>query len=139
MTYATIEQVAARLGRPITDPLEIDQVNAWLSDIEAAIRAGFRRAGFDLAAQVSAGEPIGDEVASVEASAAVRRIQNPTPGRTSRTESIDDGSVTDRWESSSDPWAITDTEWELLLPSAAPGAFSVRPSFQPDRGCHDYW
>lgn len=139
MTYANISDVEARLGRPITDPLEVAQVNAWLSDIETAIRVGFRRAGFDLTAQVALGEPTADEVASVEASAAVRRVQNPTPGRTSRTESIDDGSVTDRWESSTDPWALTDSEWELLLPAADPGAFSIRPAFEPDRGCHGHW
>lgn len=138
-TYASVDDVAIRLGRPISDTAEIAQVEAWLVDIEAMIRTRFRRASFDLSAQIAAGEPTLAEVVSVEANMATRRVQNPTPGRTSRTESIDDGSVTDRWESQYDPWAITDSEWEILLPSAMPGAFSVRPGFVPDRGCHGHW
>lgn len=139
MAYANVSDVATRLGRPISDAAEVAQVNAWLADVEAQIVARFRRVGLVLADQIAAGDPPLAVVVAIEASAVVRRVQNPTPGRTSRTESIDDGSVTDRWESSSDPWAITDSEWEMLLPTGQSGAFSVRPGFQPDRGCHGHW
>jgi len=129
MTYATVDDVATRLGRPISQEAEISQVSAWLEDVETVILARVP----DLHERVDSGAIPITAVVSVEAGAVVRRVQNPTPGRTSRTESIDDGSVTDRWESSTDPWAITDGEWTLLLPRQTRGAFTIRPRYSGAR------
>lgn len=139
MTYANISDVAARLGRPITDPLEVDQVNAWLADIESQIAARFRRAGLDLTEQVAANNPDSTTLVRIESSAAVRRVQNPEPGRTSTTRSVDDASITERWESSANPWDISESEWADLLPSLAGGAFSTRPGFEPGRTIPSEW
>lgn len=133
LTYATVQDVAARIGRPIVAEAEIAQVTAWLEDVETEIAARFRRAGLDLASQVATGDPDVAMIVRVEASAVARRVQNPQPGRTSTTRSIDDGSTTDRWESGIDPWAITDAEWDLLLSAGAPQAFSTRLRYTPDR------
>ena len=60
MAYATITDVSTRLGRPTSDTLEIAQVTAWISDVEAAIAARFLRAGLVLADRVTAGAPSTD-------------------------------------------------------------------------------
>lgn len=131
VTYASVQDVADRLGRPITSKVETAQVNAWLADVEAEIEARFAREGLNLADQMASGMPSLATIVRVESTAVVRRIQQPAPGRTSSTRSIDDGSVTDRWESGADPWAITDGEWDLLLPRVLPDAFSTPMRYTP--------
>lgn len=138
MTYATPEMVATELGRPadsITD-VERTQWQQWLDDVELEIATAFRRRGLTLMGSVAAGDPQADAVARVERSAVVRKVNNPT-GESSRTStvSVDDGSVsnTRRYETTtvgSDPLALTDAEWALLLPDRRRRAhvFSVMPS-----------
>lgn len=132
MTYATVNDVATRLGRPISDPEEIAQVTAWLEDVESIIEARFTRAGLVLATQIALGAPTLAAVVRVECDAAIRRIYQPLPGRTSTTRSVDDASVTDRWEGQGTYDWLTDGEWSDLLPSVTAGAFSTRPGFEPD-------
>jgi hypothetical protein len=133
MTYAIVSDVSTRLGRPISDTAEVAQVNAWLADVEAQIAARFIRAGLVLATQVTADDPSLATVVRIEADAVIRRIYQPLPGRTSQTRSVDDASITDRWDrpSTVDGW-LTAADWSDLLPSVTSGAFSVRPGFDPD-------
>lgn len=135
MTYATLTDVSTRLGRPITLAAEIAQVEAWLGDVEAQIIARFTRAGLVLSAQIALDDPSLETIVRVEAEAVIRRIYQPLPGRTSQTVAVDDGSVTDRWESGRsapvDGW-LTASEWSDLLPSATTSAFSTRPGFESD-------
>ena len=138
MTYATPEDVAAELGRSADSitATERAQWQRWLDRIERAIEARFRRAGLDLATQVSAGDPTAEDVADVEVAAVVRKIESPKMAAgSSRTVSIDDGSITDRNDlrGDYDPLALTDADWALLLPGNLGGAFSTRPGFQADR------
>lgn len=139
MAYANISDVEARLGRPISAATEIAQVNAWLSDVESQISARFRRFGLVLSEQIAAGNPDLATVVRVEASVVVRRVQNPEPGRTSTTRSVDDASVTDRWETGGSPWDLTESDWFDLLPASSSGAFSTRPGFEPGRTCPQEW
>lgn len=132
MSYAVVSDVAVRLGRPITDPLEVGQVNAWIGDVEAEISAGFARSGLNLGTQVSLGDPSLATVVRIESDVVIRRIYRPQPGRTSTSRTVDDGTVTDRWEASSYDDGLTAAEWELLLPTVSTGAFSTRPGFEPD-------
>ncbi len=134
MTYATVQDVSDRLGRPISDPAEVTQVTAWLADVESIIEERFARAGLVLSAQIALDNPSLATVVRVESEAVIRRIYQPLPGRTSTTRSVDDASVTDRWEGSGTYDWLTDGEWSDLLPSATAGAFSTRPGFEPDRG-----
>lgn len=132
MTYATVQDVSDRLGRPISDPAEVTQVTAWLADVESVIEERFARAGLILSAQITVDSPSLATVVRVESEAVIRRIFQPSPGRTSTTRSVDDASVTDRWEGSGASDWITDGEWFDLLPSVTAGAFSTRPGFVPD-------
>lgn len=132
MTYATVSDVATRLGRPISDATEVAQVEAWLADVESIIEARFVRAGLTLAGQIALDDPSLAAVVRVESDAVIRRIYQPLPGRTSTTRSVDDASVTDRWEGSGTYDWLTPGEWSDLLPSVTGGAFSTRPGFEPD-------
>lgn len=132
MTYATVDDVSKRLGRPISDLAEIDQVTAWLEDVESIIVERFARAGLVLSEQIALNNPSLAAVVRVESDAVIRRIYQPLPGRTSTTRSVDDASVTDRWEGSGTYDWLTDGEWSDLLPSVTAGAFSTRPGFVPD-------
>lgn len=133
MTYASVQDVSARLGRPIAEQVEVLQVATWLGDVEAAIAARFTRAGLVLADAVTAGAPSAATVVRVEAEAVIRRMANPLVGRKSTTLSVDDATVTDRWDTSesSSRW-LTDADWADLLPVASGGAFSTRPTFLAD-------
>lgn len=127
MTYASVDDVATRLGRPITEPVEVAQVTAWLGDVEAIIRARIP----DLDAQVAAGTPTEDTVVMVEANSVVRMVRNPE-GKTQ--ERIDDYS----WGLPANPNAgtlyLTDVEWGLLDPTGSDGAWTIRPYARTGNG-----
>lgn len=120
MTYASVQDVADRLGRPITEPAEVTQVTAWLGDVEVIIRDRIP----DLDDLVAAGNPTQDTVVMVEANAVVRMVRNPE-GKTQ--ERIDDYS----WGLPANPYAgslyLTEVEWGLLEPGASDGAWTIRP------------
>ena len=123
--FATVQDVELRLGRPVTNS---DQVQAWLDDVEVMIRARVP----DLAQLVASGQVDADALRMVESNAVIRRLLNPE-GIASQTVRVDDGSVTKtRAGSSADGLlALTDGEWDLILPVAASGAASVRYSYEP--------
>ena len=129
MAYVNATDVADRLGRPISDPLEVKQVNAWIADVEATIVARVP----DLADRIADGTVLLDTVVRNVANAVIRKIHNPD-GLTSTTVSVDDGSVTKRRDGyhGGDPLALTDLEWAQLLPAAAAVGWSTRPAFEPD-------
>lgn len=137
MTYGTPEQVAVSLGRPADSitATELAQWQMWLDQVEAAITRRFVRLGLELAVQVAAGTPTGAAVALVEVAAVVRKVHNPD-GLTSTTVSIDDGSITKRRDGyrGGDPLLLTAEEWDSLLPTPDPAAWSTRPGFVPDTG-----
>lgn len=138
MTYATPGNVATSLrGTSSVSDTEFMQWQAWLDKVERSITRAFRRAGLDLDAQVALGEPTDEDVVDVEVAAVVRKVQNPTWGQTSQTQSrtIDDAmaSITTRAENSTgDPLELLSSELAALLPTGGPGAFSIRPSHEPD-------
>lgn len=73
MAYSNISEVAVRLGRPITDPNEIQQVNAWISDVEAIIRSRI----VDLSERIAQGTLLVEDVKRVVCNAVIRKIKNP--------------------------------------------------------------
>jgi hypothetical protein len=133
MTYATAADVAVEIGRPAASADETAQWTAWLARVERAITRRFARAGLVLADQVTAGNPTADDVKDAEVAAVVRKITNPL-GLTSVTRTLDDGTVTTRRDGAEDVdgLALTEAEWEALLPSTNAAAFSTRPGFDPD-------
>lgn len=143
MTYGTVQQVATELGRPFSSvsQTETDQWQQWLESVERSIEARFMRAGLDLSTQVTANNPPADLVADVEVAVVARKVRNPA-GTTSKTVSVDDGSVTDRYHGGDTGGALllTDSEWGKLLPLISSGAWSTRPGFEPDHGGRwDVW
>lgn len=123
MAYANLSNVSTRLGRAISDPDEVKQVNAWLGDANRAI---LRRIP-NLDARVDAEEINADDVSQVEAQAVIRKIKNPD-GHT--YESVDDS----RWGLAEghalDEITILDSEWAMLMPGAAgtpSAAFTISP------------
>lgn len=142
MSYADPSDVAVELGRPVSSitPEESAQWQHWLDRVERSIERGFRRAGLVLETQIALGDPTEEDVIDVEVAAVVRKVDMPKAGRTSTTRSVDDATVTDRWEGEFYGLELTDDEWSTLLPEGdviTTDAFSTRPSFQPDRSCVD--
>ena len=133
MSYAIPADVETELGRPASSTAEADQWQAWLDRVERAIVRRFTRAGLVLADQVTANDPMQQDVIDVEVAAVIRKISNPL-GLTSVTRTLDDGSITTRRDGvdESDGLTISAAEWEDLLPNSDSGAFSVRPGFTPD-------
>lgn len=127
MTYATVADVAAELGRPVpTDDPTIAQWERWLTRVENQVLARIP----DLHARVLAGSPTAELVADVEATAVARKALNPE-GLRSTTRSIDDASVTKTIDQtrSTGELELTDDEWDMLLPRPVRGAFTIRPEW----------
>nr|DAJ99490.1 MAG TPA: hypothetical protein [Caudoviricetes sp.] len=136
---ASVQDVATQLGRPIDDPLEINQVTAWIEMAELAIRQ--RYSNLD---QLIADKRISQNAVNmVEASAVARHSLNPE-GYTSKSERIDDYQRTYGMTNSAVGITFTDTEWALLTPSdsGAEGAFTITPMGRrpyESRYSHDRW
>jgi hypothetical protein len=126
MAYATVEDVADDLGRPLADGAETTQVQRWIDRVEARIKQ--RITDFDeRAANESA---FVDLVAGVEVDVVVRRINNPTA---KKSERLDDYSYSlQDAAAKADLWP-TDEEWAELLPSARPRVRSTRLVVYGDR------
>jgi len=120
MSYATITDVSTRLGRPISDSLEVAQVTAWIGDIEALILARIPT----LAGLITAGSLATETVTMVEANAVIRKIRNPD-GK--QNEKIDDYSYGLNANAARGELFLSDDEWDLLTPNASSGAFTVTP------------
>lgn len=124
MAYTTPTDVATDLGRPLTDS-EQTQVSAWINRVEARILQripDLPSRALDLGYLARLKGVVVDVV--------VRKVRNPEG---LRSERIDDYYY-DRGAQSAD-LSLTDVEWGELLPEAASGAFSTRPSYVPDRAC----
>lgn len=122
---ASVQDVATQLGREITDPVEAQQVTAWLELAEMIIRQRYP----DLDRLIADGRLSQTVVNLVEASAVARYARNPD-GYTSKSERIDDYQTTYGMTNSSVGLYLTDGEWALLTPSdsGAEGAFTITPS-----------
>lgn len=118
MTYATVADVAVRLGRPIVDTAEVAQTEAYLGDVEQMIVARIP----DLDEQVTNGTLPGAVVVTVESNAVVRKLRNPD-GKVQ--ERIDDYSYGFAKEAARSDLFITDEEWAMLTPGSSDGAWTI--------------
>lgn len=126
MAVATYQDVATVLGRLIDTETEQAQVDWWLDGIELFIR---KRLG-DLADLDDAA------VRYVEAEAVAEKVRRNGTSESSITVSVDDGSVTRRFDNPVSAEDITDEWWNLLDPSSDAASASIRPGFEPD---HARW
>lgn len=123
MAVAEASDVEQPLGRPLASDAETAQVNWWLDGMELLI--------------VNKLGPVAnlDQVAVryVEAEAVAEKVRRHGRTETSITATVDDGSVTRRWEAPITADDITDEWWDLLTPRRDSGTFSTRPGFDPGR------
>ena len=122
MAVATYEDVAVALGRSITSEAEQAQVEWWLQGAELLISV--RLGDVSLLDQ--------DLLKYVEVEAVVAKVRRGDSRVSSQTVSIDDGSVTNRYETSLSAADITDDWWNLLNPATGSTFYSTRPGFEAD-------
>lgn len=121
MGSVSVNDIAASAGKPITDPVKVSQVEAWITGAETMIR--LRLGTLDLL------DP--DAVTLVITEAVTRRFNNPK-GKT--YERLDDYSYNIAPELAKAGLYITDEEWGMLAPQDVdPGAFSIIPGMTGTR------
>lgn len=126
MTFATVQDVADTIGRPITEPLEVKQVERWLSRVESRIRR--RIPNLNALAQDA---DYLETLKGVEVDVVARRVLNPEGKKNERIDDYSYG-LTDT-AASSDLWP-TAAEWDELAPAPLSDAFSTRMAYTPDCG-----
>lgn len=118
--------IETSLGRPLTTA-EQAQADQWIADAYMLIEVKFGETYADLDSSLL------DYV--VRESVAKRFRSGANGGASSTTVSVDDGSVTRRWDNPTgdraDSWLI-DGWVDLLAPARDSEAFSTRPRFEPD-------
>ncbi len=121
MTVATYEDVGVALGRSITETAEQAQIDHWLTGVELAIVAKLGPvAGLDA-----------ETVKYVEAEAVAEKFRRRGRAESSVTVSVDDGSVTRRYDQPAGAQDITDEWWSLLTPADdSHAAFTISPYSQ---------
>lgn len=117
MAVATYTDVAVAVGRPISSDVEQNQIEWWLTGAEMAIKA---RLG-DLSVLDQ------NVLLYVEVEAVAAKVRRHGNLESSITVSVDDSSVTRRYESNVTSADITDDWWDLLNPAATVTAFTISP------------
>lgn len=123
--YATVADVAARLGRELTEA-EKERVGALLDDAETILRTRIP----DLDEQVSTGRIPADVVRLVLVSMVLRVVRNPGGYR---SESAGDYSYTVDSRAASGFLTVLPDEWAWL--GIGRGAFTVTPHARTYRRC----
>lgn len=114
MAAATYEDVGVALRRTISDEAEQAQIEHWLTGAEMAIRSRL-------------GDPAlldQDVLAYVEAEAVAERVRRAGREESSITVSVDDGSVTRRYDAMT-PTDIGTDLWSLLSPARSGSAYTI--------------
>lgn len=132
VTYATVSDVATRLGRPISDTTEVAQVNAWLGDVEGMIAA---RVG-SLSDAITAGTITPSTLLRVECQVVIRKITNPD-GKIA--EDIDDYRYRYSENARRGELFLTDEEWADLTPGSPSAAFTITPYGVPGASYEPEW
>ncbi|RCV53474.1 Gp19/Gp15/Gp42 family protein [Marinitenerispora sediminis] len=125
MAYATVGDVQARLGRPLT-PEEEQLAATLLDDVEAMIRARIP----NLDARVVANENYRALVVMVEANAVIRVLKNPEGYR---QETEGNYSYSLNVAAAAGYLLVLDSEWALL--GASRGAWTIAPVVRSGAGC----
>lgn len=128
MVYATVNDVAEALGRPLSalSTEESAQIARWITRVEGRI-AGRIPSLSTLAAAPAYADTLNGVIVDV----VVRRVLNPD-GKVS--ERIDDYDYRrNEAMGDADLWP-TASEWAELMPASGSSAFSTRPGFEPDPG-----
>ena len=123
LTTTAIAAVEAELGRTLTST-ETTQAEQRVKNALVLIRV---RLGADLAGVDS------DALVLVLGEILLGRIEAATPtGVVEDSESIDDYTFRRRYSQATSRVTILPEWWDLLAPARESGAFSTRPTFEPD-------
>lgn len=115
MAAATYQDVGVALRRTISDTAEQAQIEHWLTGAEMAVRS--RLGNPSLLDQVV--------LKYVEAEAVAKKVRRAGRDESSISVSVDDGTVTRRYESSMSADDITADLWSLLSPARSSSAYTV--------------
>lgn len=117
----SVDNVATELARPTPDPLVADQWQSWIDRAYRMIRAEFGESAY------AALDP--DLVDDVVLMAVVEHVRSWRESTASQyTVSVDDGTVSRRFEASSGPLSIADDLWALLGVNRFGQSFSIGPA-----------
>lgn len=114
MAVATYEDVGVALRRTISDAAEQAQIEHWLTGAEMAIRS--RLGDVTLLDQ--------DVLKYVEAEAVAEKVRRAGREESSITVSVDDGSVTRRYETMTANDIDSDL-WSMLSPARSGTAYTI--------------
>ena len=127
----TPADVGVTLGRSPSSS-EFEQWELWIGYAYRAIERRAERLNLTLADLHAA------DVDMVVREAVAAKVKNPDAIR--RTDvAVDDGRISKDYTSSTGQVTILGEWWDLLFPQDSAGLWSARPSFQPDRGCPEWW
>lgn len=121
----TWRDVQATLGRTLTQAQQI-QADKWIQQARVIIGARAMREGTTI-------EDLDQDALDMVITEAVADRAKRPDDATEITVKVDDGQTTRRYESSSGQIEIRGEWWELLFPATTSGAFSITPSYVPDR------
>ena len=115
MAVATYSDVGVALRRTISDPAEQAQIEHWLTGAEMAVRS--RLGNPALLDQ--------DVLRYVEAEAVAEKVRRAGRDESSITVSVDDGTVTRRYENNMSIDDIAGDLWSLLSPARSGSAYTI--------------
>lgn len=129
----TPTDIAVELARPTPDSPVADQWQAWIG-------RAYRLIEDRLGAVAYAAAPVDvvDDVVRIAVSEHVRAWRDTTASQ--YTVTVDDGTVSRRFDAGVSYLTIPDGLWELLIPSSGlDGAFTITPYAEPDVVALEDW
>lgn len=132
MAFANLQDVQTRLGRPISDAIEVAQVNAWIADVEATVQSRIDT----LPERVAESPVYAALVTKIIAQIVCRKVKNPD-GK--QNERIDDYSYGLGSEAARADLKPTDDEWEELAPGTSTGSEAFTISMPLTPGYSERW
>lgn len=130
----TLDDIATHLGVATPDPDSTTgkRWSAWIKGALLAIRLRAERLERDI-------DDLDQDVVDYVVTLAVVAMARKPDDATTVDISVDDGRVLRSYKSSEGRVKILDEWWDDLGLVDNTGAFSVRPSFEPDRLCPQWW
>ena len=128
--YATLTDVATRLGRT-PEPVEAAQIEAWIGDVSGLIAERIPNL-----AELATDPAYEQKLTSIICAVVIRKVDNPTGKLQERIDDYSYGLSAEVVRSSD--LTLTDAEWARLLPGSGASAYTVRPTYAPDRRCQPW-
>jgi hypothetical protein len=129
----SVTDVATELGRPTPDLLVTEQWQSWILRAYRLVENRFGSTKF-----ATLDGSIVDEVVMVAVSEHIRAWRDTTASQ--YTVTVDDGTVSRKYDAGIGYLTIPDALWELLDPTLGlDGAFTITPYATPDTPTTEAW